>query len=130
MHLCFYGEINSLAGVPIEAQKESYQRINQSNGEVFYLQEDFVSHLAGGKKKYDFISLSDVPSYFSGDLERDFMQMIKPSLEVGAIIVTRYYLRKSECLLNGYLDITQKYKNLLELEKVQMYDIKIYQYQP
>jgi S-adenosylmethionine-diacylglycerol 3-amino-3-carboxypropyl transferase len=130
LHLCFYGKINSLAGVPIEAQKDAHQRIQESKGQVFYVQEDFVSHLAVGKKKYDFLSLSDVPSYFSGELERDFMQKIKPSLEVGAIVVTRYYLRKSECLLDGYLDITDKYKNFLELEKVQMYDIKIYQYQP
>jgi S-adenosylmethionine-diacylglycerol 3-amino-3-carboxypropyl transferase len=97
---------------------------------VEYLKEDFVSYLSKGLKQYDFLSLSDVPSYFQGQLEKDYMQKIRPGLAPGAIIVTRYYLRKSDCDLNGYLDITDSHIKLVELEKVQMYDIRIYQYQP
>ncbi|MBC7714317.1 MAG: DUF3419 family protein [Rhizobacter sp.] len=130
LQLCFYGKIKSLAGVPVEASLDSFNRVHDSKTIVNYLQEDFVSNLAKGTTQYDFLSLSDVPSYFQGDLERDFMQKIKPGLASGAIIVTRYYLRKSDCNLNGYVDITESYAKLIELEKVQMYDIRIYQYQP
>lgn len=130
LQLCFYGKIKSLAGVPIEAHKESHERIKESSCPVEYLKEDFVTYLSKGTKQYHFLSLSDVPSYFQGELERDYMQKIKPGLAPGAIIVTRYYLRKSECNLSGYLDITDSHIKLIELEKVQMYEIRIYQYQP
>jgi S-adenosylmethionine-diacylglycerol 3-amino-3-carboxypropyl transferase len=89
-----------------------------------------VNYLSKGEMKYDFLSLSDVPSYFQGDLETEFMQRIKPGLSPGAVVVNRYYLRKSECDLDGYVDITENYLKLIELEKVQMYDIRIYKYQP
>jgi S-adenosylmethionine-diacylglycerol 3-amino-3-carboxypropyl transferase len=130
LNLCFYGKINSLLGVPVEASEESFKRVHDSKTKVDYKQEDFVSYLSKTSEKFDFLSLSDVPSYFQGDLERDFMQKIRPSLNPGAIVVNRYYLRKSECNLAGFEDVTATYKELIELEKVQMYDIKIYKYVP
>ena len=130
LQLCFYGKIKSLSGVPIEASLESFKRIKESQGKVDYLKEDFVTFLSKTSNKYDFLSLSDVPSYFHGDLEQSFMQKIKPGLLHGAIIVTRYYLRKSHCDLAGFVDITNSYAKVIELEKVQMYDIRIYKYQP
>ncbi|MBY0415690.1 MAG: DUF3419 family protein [Bdellovibrionales bacterium] len=130
LQLCFYGKIQSLLGVPVEASGESISRVKSSNAVVGHKREDFVSYLSRGEKKYDFLSLSDVPSYFQGDLEKDFMLKIKPSLSPGAIIVTRYYLRKSECDLDGYNDITSTYEGIIRLEKVQMYEIRIYQFQP
>ncbi|AUN98336.1 DUF3419 family protein [Bacteriovorax stolpii] len=130
LQLCFYGRIKSLLGVPVEANKESFERVHESKTEVDYVKEDFVSYLSKGTRQFDFLSLSDVPSYFQGDIEKNFMQKIKPGLLPGAIIVTRYYLRKSDCDLTGYLDITDSHIKLIEMEKVQMYDIRVYQYQP
>jgi S-adenosylmethionine-diacylglycerol 3-amino-3-carboxypropyl transferase len=130
LQLCFYGKVKSLLGVPVEAQKENFERVNRSKTKVDYVQEDFVSYLAKGEKQYDFLSLSDVPSYFQGDLEKEFMQRIKPGLKPGAVLVSRYYLRKSECDLSGYVDITEEYREVIDLEKVQMYDIRVYKYQP
>lgn len=128
LHLCFYGRINSLEGVPVEASSSAYERVNQSKAVVNYVCADFVSYLSKGEKTFDFLSLSDVPSYFKGDLERDFMQKIRPSLNNGAIIVIRYYLRVSFVDLSGFTDVTAEYKELIDSEKVQMYDIKVYQY--
>lgn len=130
LQLCFYGKIKSLLGVPVEASMDSFERIKEAKTPVLYVQEDFVTYLSRGEKKYDFLSLSDVPSYFQGDLEKDFMQKIRPSLIPGAIVVTRYYLRKSECDLSGYVDITETHSKIIELEKVQMYEIRVYKYQP
>lgn len=128
LQLCFYGKINSLEGVPIEASVSAFNRVRQSNAVINYVCADFVSYLSKGEKKFDFLSLSDVPSYFKGDLERDFMQKIKPALNNKAVIVIRYYLRVSFVDLSGFLDVTEEYKELIESEKVQMYDIKVYQY--
>lgn len=130
VHLCFYGKIKSLAGVPIEASAETHSRIRHSQTKINYVTEDLVAHLKSGIKQYDFLSLSDVPSYFKGDLERNFMQMIRPGLNPGAIVVNRYYLRVSDCDLSGYTDVTEEHSDLIRNELVQMYDIRIYRYDP
>lgn len=130
LQLCFYGRIKSLLGVPVEASQESFDRVKTSKAHVDYVKEDFVSYLSRGLKKFDFLSLSDVPSYFQGELERDFMQKIRPSLNPGAIVINRYYLRSSECNLANFIDVTDEYVDLIELEKVQMYQIKVYKFQP
>lgn len=130
LHLCFYGKIKSLAGVPVEASLESYNRIHNSTTAVHYIQEDFVTNLSKGEVQYNFLSLSDVPSYFQGDLEVDFMQKIKPGLASGAIIVNRYYLRTANCNLDEFIDVTEQFSHLAVLEKVQMYEIRIYKYLP
>jgi S-adenosylmethionine-diacylglycerol 3-amino-3-carboxypropyl transferase len=130
VHLCFYGKINSLVGVPVEASLETHQRISSSQTKIHYLNEDLITHLKSGVKTYDFLSLSDVPSYFKGDLEENFMQDIRPGLNPRAIIVNRYYLRKAKCNLAGFVDITEDHKDLIDSEKVQMYDICIYRYEP
>jgi S-adenosylmethionine-diacylglycerol 3-amino-3-carboxypropyl transferase len=128
VHLCFYGKINSLEGVPVEAMSNSIQRVKKYSNEIEYVNVDFVSFLTSGDKKYNFLSLSDVPSYFNGDLERDFMQKIRPSLVKDAVIVVRYYLRKSAVDLTSFEDITEEYSDLIKKEKVQMYEICVYKY--
>lgn len=130
VQLCFYGKINSLAGVPVEAKKDVLEAVKSFKGTFHYLNEDLVEHLQSGSRQYDFLSLSDVPSYFKGELERDFMQKIRPGLKAGAIIVNRYYLRIPDCDLSGFTDITSKHQKLIDSELVQMYTIKIYQYTP
>ncbi len=130
LQLCFYGKISSLLGVPVEAHFESHDRVKKasSHTNVQYVKEDFVSYLKRGETKYNFLSLSDVPSYFSGELEAQFMQLIKPSLAPGAIIVLRNYLRSPVAVLQGFDDVTANYKSLIEFEKVQMYEIKVYKF--
>ena len=128
LNLCFHGKINSLEGVPVEANAESIERIKKSKASVSYLQEDFIKALSRGDQKFDFASLSDVPSYFGGEIERMYMHQIKPGLNPGAIVVVRYYLRNSECDLRGYEEITSEFQTEIELEKVQMYDIRVYRF--
>ncbi len=129
LHLCFYGKISSIEGVPIEATEEGFTRVNQSNCEVEYINQDFVTYLNSGKHKYDFLSLSDVPAYLKGDSERDYLQKIKPSLNFGALIVVRHYLRHAQADTSGFVDVSNEYKEIIELEKVQMYEISVYSFQ-
>ncbi len=128
LHLCFYGKIQSFLGLPIEASSVVFEDIKKSRANYQFAQEDFVSHLSKSEVKYDFLSLSDVPSYFKGDLERDFLQMIRPGLNKDAVIVIRSYLRKPYADQLGFIDISDQYKKLIDDEKVQMYDISILKY--
>ncbi len=128
MHLSFYGEIRSFSGVPVEARQKAFMNVKKFQGQYNFLQENLMDHLSRGIKSYDFLSLSDVPSYFSGELEQTFMQKIKPSLAPNAILVNRYYLRTPDTDLSDFEDITHRYESLIRQEKVQMYNIKIYQF--
>lgn len=130
LQLSFFGKIQFETGIPVEASLESFLRIKKNKIKINFKNEDLINYLSKGSVQYDFLSLSDVPSYFSSEIEINFMELIKPSLNPGAIVINRYYLREPKCKLENYCDITGEYKIIIELEKVQMYDIKIYQYKP
>lgn len=127
LNLCFFGKLKFHEGNPIEASADSLKRVKEFSGDVYYKKQDMITFLKSGEEKFDFLSLSDVPSYFSGDVEKNYLQMIKPSLNPKAIVVVRYYLRKCEADLSGYIDVTSEYADLIRLEKVQMYKFCIYQ---
>ncbi len=77
-------------------------------------------------EKIDFLSYSNVPSYYSGELEVNHMQMLKPILQVGAVIVIRYYLREPKITnFDCFDDVTHLYNDLIKQEKVNMYEIKV-----
>ena len=137
-NLCFYGRINHEDGNTIEADPGVFascqKALNREGSKVFYENTDLLSaaskYLEVDGNGLDFISLSDVPSYFSGELEQNFLQQLRPSLNPGAVLVLRSYLREPQAALSGFEDITPKFGQAIQLEKVQMYHIKILQYEP
>lgn len=132
MHLCFYGRVMHEDGNPIEAHAQVFERMKAALAKgsvVHYENRDLITttnDLSGAE--LDFLSLSDVPSYFSGELELNFLQNIKPALKKGALVVLRYYLRNAEANEAGYVDVSTRYCELMALEKVQMYNIRVLEY--
>ncbi len=132
IHLCFHGEINHEDGNPIEARENVFNEMKAALGhgaKIHYENRDLISttnSLNGAG--LDFLSLSDVPSYFSGDLERDFLSLIKPALSPGAIVVLRYYLRSAEVNESGYEDVSMRYTEESARELVQMYNIRVLEF--
>jgi S-adenosylmethionine-diacylglycerol 3-amino-3-carboxypropyl transferase len=126
LQLCMQGEILYPEGNLIEAQSECYTEVkkNIAKTQVQFYQQEIISVLKN-LKSIDFVSLSDVPSYFSGELEQNFLQLIKPSLAKGAIVVLRSYLRIPNANQNGFQDISEDFKDLIAAEKVAMYRIQI-----
>ncbi len=127
MNLCFKGELAFEQANTVEARSECFTEMKTSleaGSNVHYLNKDIVS-AAKDLVDLDFLSLSDVPSYFSGDLERNFLQDIRSSIKKGGIVVLRYYLRVCEADESGYEDVTQEYAQLIRQEKVQMYKVKV-----
>lgn len=130
MNLCFFGKVVFPEGNTIDAQESVFKEIKsvlqQKNLELKSLNQDLISAAQSLKgENVDFASLSDVPSYFTGELERDYLKLVSSMLKTGAIVVLRYYLRIAEADENFYEDVTSQYKELIEKEKVQMYRIKI-----
>lgn len=131
-HLCFFGEILHSDGNPIEAYEENFNLVKESlnNGKkAEYFQGDLVKILGSDehKNKYDYIGLSDVPSYFKGDIETNFLQEIKSSLVDHGIVCLRNYLRIPNCDTAGFEDITHRFEDLYLKEKVGVYRFKLYQ---
>jgi len=131
MHLCFQGRIINENGNTIEAQEENFHACQQalsSGSKVNILEKDLssaASDLAGNG--FDYASLSDVPSYFSGDLEKNFMQEVRGMMNEGGVVVLRNYLREPEVDTSGYEEITPKFSSEIRSERVQMYKVRIFQ---
>lgn len=130
MNLCFFGKIMFPEGNPIDAQECVFKEVKKNLGGPSFSLEginknliEAAQSLAG--KEIDFVSLSDVPSYFSGPLEKTFLQSLKPMLKKGAVVVVRYYLRIAQVDETGFEDITHEYAEQIAQEKVQMYRVKI-----
>lgn len=127
LQLCFLGKIVYPAGNTVEGRKVAFEEIKEAlkTTKVTPLNADLISSL-NTETKYDFVSLSDVPSYFTGDIEKNFLQQIKGGLNPGAVLVLRSYLRDPEADTDGYEDVTSKYQHLIEKEAVQMYRIRVF----
>ena len=132
LQLCFLGCLRYPEGNPIEAQPEVYhaaQRALSNQCEYSLIQDDILCYAEKTSYKFDFVSLSDVPSYLNAEREKSYLQRLAQCLKPGALCVVRHYLRVPEQTdTSGYKDISGRYSELLSAEKMQMYDIKVYQY--
>ncbi len=130
LQLSLLGGIKNLEALPLEADPavflDAKAAVDQSR--VFFHHGDLISVLEG-LREVDFVSFSNVPAYFSGDLERTFLARIRQSLKSGAKLVIRHYLHYPEGLdRSGYTKVTGKYAQALDREKVQMYDPEILEF--
>lgn len=132
LNLCFFGKLNHEDASTIETKEECFKTMKSalnSKANVQFLNYDLISASEKvDKESIDFISLSDVPSYFAGDLERDYLQQLRPCLKKGAVLVLRSYLRVPESNLEGFVDVTPKYSAVIAKEKVQMYIVQVFEY--
>lgn len=129
-NLCFYGEINHPDGVTIEAHEHNFKAVKDyfnGGGKVHYEQGDFVSYLKNTKEMYDYFSLSDVPSYFQDDIEKNFMEDIISSVDDKGVVCLRNYLRYPECTTTSYEEITARFSDEFRKEGVQMYRPQLFQ---
>ena len=128
LQLCILGEIKFKEGTPVEADPTCFNEMKQSLMELTpgMKQKDIVSYLEE-ESGYDYVSFSDVPSYFSGDLEKNFLQRIRKSLAPNGVVVIRSYLRVPEVDRDGYKDITSQFVEGIGEEKTQMYRVEVLQ---
>lgn len=120
LQLCFFGDIKYHAGLPLEFQKDVFDKIKLTETSVEYVNAPFYEI----KGEYDFISLSDVPSYLDGELEKEYLSILAKNNP--KCIVERYYLRRPEVDSHLYLDKSSEYTELSQKELVQMYEIKVW----
>ncbi|MEX1099421.1 MAG: hypothetical protein WEB87_03275, partial [Bacteriovoracaceae bacterium] len=128
LQLCMLGGIRFPEGNILEAELNCYEDMKRSasRADISFIEKDVLSCAKefGG---YDLISISDVPSYFSGDIEKNFLQDLRPSLNPGGVVVLRSYLRVPAANRQGFQDLASDFKKEISREKTQMYKVEILQ---
>lgn len=131
LQLVFFGKIVFPDGLPIEAHTDVFNKCKEALREstVLYKQGNVLEVTRDAQVPVDFVSLSDVPSYFSGDTEKGYLQMIRSGLSEGAHIIVRHYLRVTEGTDHThYTDLTESFQKEINAEKVGVYIPEILRY--
>ncbi|NBW83124.1 DUF3419 family protein [bacterium] len=130
LQLTLLGEIGFAEGNPVECQPGIYEQIQSGirQCEIRYQLANVVEYLSGlSNDPVDFVSISDVPSYFDDALASQFLKRIGMGLSPDALVVARYYLRViHETNMSGFGCVTEKYRSLIAAEKTQMYHVEVY----
>lgn len=130
LQLCFFGHLRYREGLPTECDPVVFDRGKQAlaTTRLDYVRGDAIESLAALSPRADFVSLSDVPSYFKGELESGFLEKMRSGLNPGARVVLRNYVHSPEGLrTGGYREITERFATDIAAERMQMYDIHIYE---
>lgn len=133
LQLMILGELRFPEGNPIECQPELFARIKAGieGAEIDYREVDLTDPAIELAEPVDFLSFSDVPSYFSGELERDYLQRLREKLAPGGRVVLRYYIHVPEgTRREGFEDLRDDYRDLIEAEKVGVYSFDILRRSP
>lgn len=124
LQLCLLGAVRFPEGNIIEAKKDVYEDVKESSALIDFHQGDVLA-TAKESGPFDFISISDVPSYFSGETEKGFLNSLLPCLNSGGHIVIRSYLRVPKADRDGYDDVSSQFTELIQQEKTQMYIVEV-----
>lgn len=128
LQLVMLGELRYPEGNPLECQPELFAQIKEgiAGAEVEYLEADLTQPDLSLEEPIDFLSFSDVPSYFSGDLERDYLQRLRQHLAPEGVVVLRYYIHVPEgTRKEGFVDLAADYRDLIAREKVGVYSFDV-----
>ncbi|MEN9825990.1 MAG: hypothetical protein RI953_1735 [Pseudomonadota bacterium] len=130
LQLTLLGDIAYPEGNPVECQPGIFERIQTGirQCKIRYQLANVVEHVSQlSADPVDFVSISDVPSYFDDALASEFLTRMSKGLNPGALVVARYYLRViQETNMSGFQQVTEKYRSLIDAEKTQMYHVEVY----
>jgi S-adenosylmethionine-diacylglycerol 3-amino-3-carboxypropyl transferase len=129
--LCFFGKIVTKEAIPVEGDKGVFEAMKDwlLKNKTRSWQGNILELLPneGALSEIDFFSFSDVPSYFEGETEKNYLQIVRPKLSVGGVVIVRNYLRLPENPdITGYDDISAEVEQEFFDEKVQMYMVRAY----
>ncbi|MBQ47563.1 MAG: hypothetical protein CMP10_08860 [Zetaproteobacteria bacterium] len=127
INLILRGTLDFPEGLPIECDEDVFHKTKQAlNTTTISYELGNILDVAQKVPPIDLISFSDVPSYFSGDIEKSYLQKIRPYIAADGLVTLRYYLRIPENTdKNGFDDVTSDYATAIAKEKTQSYNIEI-----
>lgn len=133
LQLLLFNEIIDIKHAPLETNKQIYLKMKEgiNNCRINFYQGDLFSNIEKFDTNIDFVSFSDILSYFPEELEEIYLQRIKKKLNSKALTIHRYYFHINRNLdTTGYTKLTKTFPILINKEKTQIYIIDIYQRNP
>jgi S-adenosylmethionine-diacylglycerol 3-amino-3-carboxypropyl transferase len=130
LQMIFFGKVIFIEGAPFETNKNIFNdmKAGAQQCDIKYYSGDLFQSIEKIEKKIDFVSFSDILSYFPESLEKVYLQKLRPNLSPFAITVHRYYLRINKGLdTTGFKQTTKENSLLIEKEKTQIYIIDTYE---
>ncbi|MBU6374828.1 MAG: DUF3419 family protein [Bdellovibrionales bacterium] len=131
LQLSFLGHLEFEEGNPVECDSLVFEKAKEALGRsvMEYVHADAVEAAQKERQNIGFLSFSDVPSYFKGDTERQFMQKIRSGLNDQALVVVRNYLRvPSQPDLRGFVNLREEHREVIAQEKVQVYTVDVFRH--
>ena len=130
LQMMFFGELPFEQGFPVECRPEVYARARQALSDcAVEVVEGDVLGCAASLPRSDFVSLSDVPSFLPDRVVEDLLQRLKPSLEPNALTVVRGHMRVVHPRMDGFLDISERCRDVLRRELTQLWHVHVYLHQ-
>ena len=130
LQLTFLGELIFEEGNPVECHAGVYEKIQAGIrlAKIEYKLGSVIDVVSqSSENPIDFVSLSDVPSYFDEATARDFLTRMTTGLSADAVVVARYYLRVINGMnQGGFKKVNADFERWIEEEKTQMYHIDIF----
>lgn len=130
LQLTLLGCLKYESGSPIECRRHVFEKIKEGIclshvrfrvGNIVELVEHSVD------SPVDFLSLSDVPSYFDEATAHRFLRRMSPGLADGADVVVRCYLRELvDTNTDGFDDVSEQFRALFASEMTQMYRMSVF----
>jgi S-adenosylmethionine-diacylglycerol 3-amino-3-carboxypropyl transferase len=127
LQLLFFGEVIKPEAYPIEAHPHIFKACHANLSKTEFKTIEGSVFDMELESKYDFISISDVPSYLAGTDEIDYLNNLASHLLPKGYILVRNYLRTPLVDLSKFIDRTHLIKKEINEEFIGVYDIKLYQ---
>ena len=129
LQLLFQGKLINRRSWPLEAKRDIFlaAKKNLVNTKITYIKDNIVSFVSAQKKNIDFLSLSNVPSYFKGEMETLFYQKMAPGMRKDSLIVSRYYSHiPFRPVTMGFENVSHHFIDILNKDALPMYFIDIH----
>lgn len=127
LQVLFFGKIVYDEGLPMECDPAAFSAAKHAANacDITFRHGDVFE--SNGGKTFDFVSLSDVPSFLPRKREPTFLAALRPVLDPDARIVVRSHLRRPAPELVGFEDVTHEYPSASENESTQLWRFHAYQ---
>jgi S-adenosylmethionine-diacylglycerol 3-amino-3-carboxypropyl transferase len=126
--LSFFGRLISREAGLLEVDSAVFASIKDAlpGVDLEYVRGDIVHGLAARPERFDFVSLSDVPSFLPAGSDSRYLQDLHPALNPGALVVARGNLRVIAPDTSGYEDAGAGVAELSGSEKTQLWHINAF----
>lgn len=132
LQMVFLGALHHPEGNPAECDPEIFAaaRAALATTEIALVQADVLEQARALGPGLDFVSISDVPTFYRDRRERSFLQELRPSLRPGARVVSRAHLHVCDPDTTGFAVTTSSFAGALRRERTQLWHTQIYEARP